>query len=164
VDRRATVWSIDGSISLALRIPAATRSRKNSRCSRLAVSSKCGCRLICMNCLRVSGPDIERIQARSASAREARALRSKLGSSFAIVTPGVRPAGTGHADQRRVVTPAEAIAAGASHIVVGRPITEGRRSGPQRRRPFSNSSADSAKPKSACGKSISSHLHIPVFA
>jgi orotidine-5'-phosphate decarboxylase len=57
------------------------------------------------------------------SAREASALRSKLGNQFAIVTPGVRPAGSGHADQRRVVTPAEAIAAGASHIVVGRPIT-----------------------------------------
>jgi orotidine-5'-phosphate decarboxylase len=59
-----------------------------------------------------------------ASAREAPALRSKLGNGFAIVTPGVRPAGSGHADQRRVVTPADAIAAGASHIVVGRPITE----------------------------------------
>jgi len=59
-----------------------------------------------------------------ASAREAPALRSQLGDAFAIVTPGVRLAGTGHADQRRVVTPAEAIAAGASHIVVGRPITE----------------------------------------
>lgn len=59
-----------------------------------------------------------------ASAREAPALRSQLGDAFAIVTPGVRPAGSGHADQRRVVTPAEAIAAGASHIVVGRPITE----------------------------------------
>ena len=58
------------------------------------------------------------------SAREASALRSELGDHFAIVTPGVRPAGAGHADQRRVVTPAEAIAAGASHIVVGRPITE----------------------------------------
>jgi orotidine-5'-phosphate decarboxylase len=59
-----------------------------------------------------------------ASAREAPALRSQLGDGFAIVTPGVRLPGTGHADQRRVVTPAEAIAAGASHIVVGRPITE----------------------------------------
>jgi len=59
-----------------------------------------------------------------ASAREAPALRSKLGNGFAIVTPGVRPAGSGHADQRRVLTPADAIAAGASHIVVGRPITE----------------------------------------
>ena len=58
------------------------------------------------------------------SAREAAAVRRELGRDFAIVTPGVRPAGAGHADQVRVVTPAEAIAAGASHIVVGRPITE----------------------------------------
>jgi orotidine-5'-phosphate decarboxylase len=58
------------------------------------------------------------------SAREARAVRAKLGGEFAIVTPGVRPAGTAVGDQVRVVTPAEAVAAGASHIVVGRPITE----------------------------------------
>jgi orotidine-5'-phosphate decarboxylase len=58
------------------------------------------------------------------SARETAAVRSELGHNFAIVTPGVRPAGSSHADQARVATPAEAIAAGASHIVVGRPITE----------------------------------------
>lgn len=58
------------------------------------------------------------------SAREASKLRRELGNDFAIVTPGVRPAGSAHADQARVVTPAEAISAGASHIVVGRPITE----------------------------------------
>lgn len=58
------------------------------------------------------------------SARESSRLRSELGNDFAIVTPGVRPIGKDHADQARVVTPAEAIAAGASHIVVGRPITE----------------------------------------
>ena len=57
------------------------------------------------------------------SAREASTLRSKLGDGFAIVTPGVRLAGGSVGDQARVVTPAEAIAAGASHIVVGRPIT-----------------------------------------
>jgi orotidine-5'-phosphate decarboxylase len=58
------------------------------------------------------------------SARETAAVRAQLGDNFAIVTPGVRPAGSSHGDQARVATPAEAIAAGASHIVVGRPITE----------------------------------------
>ena len=58
-----------------------------------------------------------------ASAREAMQLRKELDGDFAIVTPGVRPVGAHHGDQARVVTPAEAIAAGATHIVVGRPIT-----------------------------------------
>jgi orotidine-5'-phosphate decarboxylase len=58
-----------------------------------------------------------------ASALEASPLRAELGNGFAIVTPGVRPSGTDHGDQARVATPAEAIAAGATHIVVGRPIT-----------------------------------------
>jgi len=58
------------------------------------------------------------------SAREASTLRADLGDDFAIVTPGVRPAGSSAHDQIRIVTPAEAIASGASHIVVGRPITE----------------------------------------
>lgn len=57
------------------------------------------------------------------SAHEVKALRAKLGNDFLAVTPGVRPAGTARGDQARVVTPAEAIAAGATHIVVGRPIT-----------------------------------------
>jgi orotidine-5'-phosphate decarboxylase len=57
------------------------------------------------------------------SAREVQILRGKLGEGFLIVTPGVRPAGAAHGDQARVVTPAEAISLGATHIVVGRPIT-----------------------------------------
>ena len=57
------------------------------------------------------------------SPREVRTLRAKLGSEFLVVTPGVRPAGAAHGDQARVATPSEAIAAGATHIVVGRPIT-----------------------------------------
>ena len=60
------------------------------------------------------------------SAREVRMLRDKFGDQFLAVTPGVRPAGSNHEDQARVVTPAEAISAGASHIVVGRPITGAR--------------------------------------
>ena len=59
-----------------------------------------------------------------ASAREASEIRSHFGENFLIVTPGVRPEGSAHGDQARVVTPAQAIAAGASHIVVGRPIIE----------------------------------------
>src|SRR5271165_5284804 len=59
-----------------------------------------------------------------ASALEARELRRELGEGFAIVTPGVRPAGSTAADQARVVTPQDAIAAGATHLVVGRPILD----------------------------------------
>ncbi|MGB8887460.1 MAG: orotidine-5'-phosphate decarboxylase [Candidatus Korobacteraceae bacterium] len=59
-----------------------------------------------------------------ASAKEARELRRELGEGFAIVTPGVRPGGSAIGDQARVVTPADAIAAGASHLVVGRPILD----------------------------------------
>ena len=58
-----------------------------------------------------------------ASAQEATALRRGLEGNFAIVTPGVRRAGAEPDDQARVVTPAAAIAAGSTHIVVGRPIT-----------------------------------------
>lgn len=57
------------------------------------------------------------------SAKEVQILRRKFGSDFLAVTPGVRPAGAAHGDQTRVLPPAQAIAAGASHIVVGRPIT-----------------------------------------
>jgi len=57
-----------------------------------------------------------------ASAQEARELRQALGEGFAIVTPGIRPVGSEAADQARVVTPRDAIAAGATYLVVGRPI------------------------------------------
>lgn len=59
-----------------------------------------------------------------ASALEARELRRELGEDFVIVTPGVRPAGTAAGDQARVLTPKEAIAAGSTYLVVGRPILE----------------------------------------
>jgi orotidine-5'-phosphate decarboxylase len=58
-----------------------------------------------------------------ASPRESLQVRKSLGEGFAIVTPGVRPAGAEVNDQQRVATPAQAISNGASHIVVGRPIT-----------------------------------------
>ncbi len=56
------------------------------------------------------------------SAAEAARVRSIVGPSMAVVTPGIRPAGADHGDQKRVVTPADALRAGASHLVVARPI------------------------------------------
>lgn len=57
------------------------------------------------------------------SVREAAAVRAACGPDFAIVTPGVRPASAAANDQKRVATPTDAVRAGATHIVVGRPIT-----------------------------------------
>lgn len=57
-----------------------------------------------------------------ASAAEAAEIRRIVGPDMAIVTPGIRPAGSAHGDQKRVATPAEALSAGASHLVVARPI------------------------------------------
>lgn len=58
-----------------------------------------------------------------ASPREAALIRDACGSDFAIVTPGVRPAFAAADDQKRITTPADAIAAGATALVVGRPIS-----------------------------------------
>lgn len=58
------------------------------------------------------------------SAAEAQAVRATVGPDMAVVTPGIRPVGADHGDQKRVVTPYDAIVAGASHLVVGRPIVK----------------------------------------
>ncbi len=57
------------------------------------------------------------------SPRETAELRSQLGPEFVLLTPGIRPAGGDVGDQKRVATPRDAVAAGATYIVVGRPIT-----------------------------------------
>jgi len=57
------------------------------------------------------------------SPREASPVRSASGADFLLVTPGVRPAGGDVGDQKRVMTPGEAVAAGADYLVIGRPIT-----------------------------------------
>jgi orotidine-5'-phosphate decarboxylase len=56
------------------------------------------------------------------SASEASTVRKIVGPDLAVVTPGIRPIGSDHGDQKRVMTPGEAISAGASHLVVARPI------------------------------------------
>jgi orotidine-5'-phosphate decarboxylase len=58
------------------------------------------------------------------SAEEAANLRTIAGSQMSLVTPGIRPAGSAVGDQKRIMTPARAIAAGADYLVVGRPVME----------------------------------------
>ena len=58
------------------------------------------------------------------SAEEAAAVRQAVGPSMAVVTPGIRPTGGDAGDQKRIMTPADALRAGSSHLVVGRPIVK----------------------------------------
>jgi orotidine-5'-phosphate decarboxylase len=76
----------------------------------------------------------ELVNARAAQARdigvdgivcaawETETLRQNVGPGMTLVTPGIRPSGSGSDDQKRIMTPAEAVAAGADYLVVGRPI------------------------------------------
>jgi len=58
------------------------------------------------------------------SAQESNMLSTELGKDFVLVTPGIRPAGADQGDQKRIMTPAEAMAAGSHYLVMGRPITQ----------------------------------------
>ena len=58
------------------------------------------------------------------SAQEAKMLRQDLGQNFALVTPGIRPEGSNADDQKRIVTPKQAMLDGSTHLVIGRPITQ----------------------------------------
>ena len=58
------------------------------------------------------------------SAHEAALLRKQCGTDFCLVTPGIRPAHASLDDQSRVMTPQAALCAGASYLVIGRPVTQ----------------------------------------
>jgi orotidine-5'-phosphate decarboxylase len=58
------------------------------------------------------------------SAQETPMLSTQLGKEFCLVTPGIRPAGSDIADQKRVMTPSDALSAGSHYLVIGRPITQ----------------------------------------
>ncbi|EKN3363391.1 orotidine-5'-phosphate decarboxylase [Yersinia ruckeri] len=58
------------------------------------------------------------------SAQEAQRLKQSCGSAFKLVTPGIRPVGSAAGDQRRIMTPQQALAAGVDYLVIGRPITQ----------------------------------------
>ncbi len=57
------------------------------------------------------------------SPHEIAMLREQCGQDFTLVVPGIRPAGSEHGDQKRIMTPQQALAQGATHLVIGRPIT-----------------------------------------
>ena len=75
-----------------------------------------------------SSPSAPRRRATSASTawsarrEEAAKIRAIVGTKLALVTPGIRPAGADAGEQKRIMTPAAAIAAGADYLVVGRPV------------------------------------------
>ncbi len=58
------------------------------------------------------------------SSREVTNLRQSLGNAFTLVTPGIRPAGSEAGDQKRIMTPVDAVQAGSNYLVIGRPITQ----------------------------------------
>ncbi|GAB2656642.1 orotidine-5'-phosphate decarboxylase [Vibrio panuliri] len=58
------------------------------------------------------------------SAHESSMLKAELGQEFKLITPGIRPAGSDQGDQKRIMTPVEAIQAGSDYLVIGRPITQ----------------------------------------
>ncbi|KKC44409.1 orotidine-5'-phosphate decarboxylase [Acinetobacter sp. V2] len=58
------------------------------------------------------------------SAKEAKILRDLIGQDFSLVTPGIRPEGSNADDQKRIVTPKQAMLDGSTHLVIGRPITK----------------------------------------
>jgi orotidine-5'-phosphate decarboxylase len=129
-----TVHAAGGTKMLKAAVESAAQGKSSARVLAVTVLTSMDAGDICE--IGVEGPILDQVVRLGAlalhagcagvvsSAQEVKALRERLGDNFLAVTPGVRPSGAARGDQARVVTPAEAMAAGATHIVVGRPITE----------------------------------------
>jgi orotidine-5'-phosphate decarboxylase len=118
-----------------MRAAVEAASASHSRPKVLAVTVLTSLEAADLSAMGISGSPLEQVArlARLAkgagidgvvcSPQEIEAVRASCGPGFLIVTPGVRPAGGALGDQRRVMTPKEALAAGADYLVIGRPIT-----------------------------------------
>jgi len=134
------VWMVNVHISGGMRMLAAAREQLNRRRTPpplligVTVLTSLGAEdLAALGC---SGSPAERVLALAqlghaagldgivCSPQEAAAVRTALGRELLLVTPGVRPAGAAVGDQQRIMTPAQAVAAGADYLVIGRPITQ----------------------------------------
>ena len=133
-----TVHAAGGSAMMEAAVSAAAAAAERFRVSRpsvIAVTVLTSLDDAALESVGVSRPAAEQVSALAALARdagvdgvvcspqEAAAMRELLGPGALVVTPGVRPSGADAGDQARTATPAEAIEAGASHLVIGRPVT-----------------------------------------
>lgn len=131
-----TVHSSGGKAMMAAAVEAAAKGQKQERLRILAVTALTSLDQDDLVAVGIAMPMRELVIQRAllavdagcdgvvASPHEATALRAVLPDDFLIVTPGVRPKGAALGDQKRVMTPAEARAAGSDMIVVGRPIRD----------------------------------------
>lgn len=130
-----SIHGLGGAAMVAAAREGASSVGRTSSCDIVAITVLTSMDQACADSVGLAGP-VDREVARLASLacangadgivcspNEASAMRALLGPAARIVCPGVRPAGSDLGDQSRVATPAEAIARGASRIVVGRPIT-----------------------------------------
>jgi orotidine-5'-phosphate decarboxylase len=129
-----TVHAVGGSKMLEAAVEAANQSKNRPKI--LAVTMLTSISEADMAELRLSGSMADRVLSLAdiakksgchgvvSSPREASQIRRAIGSEMLIVTPGIRPSGEAEGDQARIATPADALLAGATHLVVGRPITD----------------------------------------
>ncbi|CCE06360.1 Orotidine 5'-phosphate decarboxylase (OMP decarboxylase) (OMPDCase) (OMPdecase) [Bradyrhizobium sp. STM 3843] len=112
--------AVEGRMGSALRILAVTVLTSYDEADLVAAGYRLGVsELVEMRARQAQSLGVDGLVC---SAEEAAALRKVVGHQLALVTPGIRPAGAATGDQKRVMTPARAIAAGSDYLVVGRPV------------------------------------------